>query len=262
LYTPTPPTGLKTTDSYSTLGLGGELNHQWTDRWGLYGGADYRARDYQLYNESGYATLDTRLGVSYTNGTWLLRTGLAAQQYNVNQIRIRNTTGATVDWRMALNKSSQLSLGGSYSDASYALASSASQNTQTSTLTAGWLTALGDGSAVFSLSASYGVEKAVGGRDDGDRRFYGPRLTIQKAFANKLGAYASAGATFSKYAGTNSLYLSARDESMYDMAFGMTWGLSKGLSIRPQFSAIRNNSNADLYSYDKNDFSVNLRLDY
>ena len=132
----------------------------------------------------------------------------------------------------------------------------------TTTLSAGWLTSLGDGSAVFSLTGAYGIERAVGGRDDGDRRFFGPRMTLQKSFAEKLGAYASLGATYSKYAGTNSLYMVSRDESLYDIALGMSLTMGKGLSVRPQFSATRNTSNAELYSYDKNDFSVNIRLDY
>ncbi len=262
LYSPAAPTGLKTADSYSALAVGGEVTHQLNEQWGLYGGADYRGRNYQLYTESGYATLDTRLGVSYTNGTWLLRSGLTLGQYNLNQSRIRDTSGATLDWRMALSKTSQLSFGATYSDATYALSSSASQNTQTSTLTAGWLTAVGDGTAVFSLTGSYGIERAVGGRDDGDRRYYGPRLSIQKSFGDRLGAFATVGATYSKYAGTNSLYLVPRDESLYDLTLGMTMAVTKGLSLRPQLTVTRNNSNADLYSYDKNDFSINLRLDY
>ncbi len=262
LYSPAPPTGLKTQDSFSTLALGGEINHQLNEQWSLYGGADYRGRAYQLYTESGYATLDTRLGVGYTNGNWLLRTGLTLGQYNLNQSRIRDTAGATVDWRMPWSKTSQLSFGLAYTDATYALSSSASQNTQTSVLTAGWLTTLGDGSTVFSLTGSYGMERAVGGRDDGDRRYFGPRFTVQKSIDQRLGAYVTAGATYSKYAGTNSLYLVPRDESLYDLTLGMTWSIVKGLSLRPQFTATRNNSNADLYSYDKNDFSINLRLDY
>jgi len=262
LYAPAPPTGQKTPDTYSTLGLGGEVNHQLTNQWGLYGGGDYRGRAYQQYVDSDYATLDGRFGLSYTGGAWLLRTGLTAGQYVLNQSRLRNTWGATVDWRLALNSSSQISLGSSYSDAKYLVSSYSSQDTQTSTVSAGWLKSLGDGSAVFSLTGAYGIERGVGGRDDGDRRFYGPRLTVQKSFAEKMGAYASLGATFSKYAGTNSLYLISRDESLYDIALGITWSVGKGLSVRPQFSAIHNTSNAELYSYDKNDFSVNLRLDY
>lgn len=262
LYAPAPPTGRKTPDTYSTLGLGGEVNHQLTDQWGLYGGGDYRGRAYQQFYDSGYATLDGRFGLSYSGGPWLLRTGLNAGQYYLNEARIRDTVGATIDWRMALSSSSQISLGSAYSDARYLAATSSSQDTQTSTLTAGWLTSLGDGSAVFSLTGAYGIERGVGGRDDGDRRFYGPRLTLQKSFAEKMGAYASLGATMSKYSGTNSLYLVSREESLYDISLGVTWSVGKGLSVRPQFSAIRNTSNAELYSYDKNDFSVNLRFDY
>lgn len=85
---------------------------------------------------------------------------------------------------------------------------------------------------------------------------------MQKSFAEKLGGYASLGATFSKYAGTNSLYLVNRDEFIYDIALGMRVNVGKGLSVRPQFSATRNTSNAELYSYDKNDFSVNICPDY
>lgn len=134
----------------------------------------------------------------------------------------------TLEWRLALSRSSQLSLGTSYSVAKYALSTSSNQDTQTSALTAGWLTALGDGSAVFSLTGSFGMEHGVGGRDDGDRRFYGPRLTLQKNFAEKMGGYASLGATFSKYTGTNSLYLLSRDESLYDIALGVIWTVGKG----------------------------------
>lgn len=262
LYVPAPPSGLKTADNYSTLGLGGEVSYQLTDQLGLYGGGDYRGRAYQTYLDSGYTTLNERAGLSYSGGVWLVRSGFAAEQYFLNHVRLRDTFGASLEWRRALGNQSQLSLGGSFSDATYLLASSANQNTQTTALSAGWLTALGDGSAVFSLTGAFGFEKALSGRDDGDRRFYGPRLTVQKSFAERLGAYASAGATYSKYAGTNSLYLVARDETLYDLSLGVTWSTGKGLSVRPQFSAIRNNSNAELYSYDKNDFSINVRLDF
>ncbi len=126
------------------------------------------------------------------------------------------------------------------------LAPHSSQDTQTTTVSAGWLTSLGDGSAVFSLTGAYGIERAMGGRDDGDRRFYGPRLTLQKSFAEKLGGYASVGATYSRYSGTNSLYLVSRDESLYDISMGMSMSIGKGLSVRPQLSFVKNTSNADL----------------
>ena len=262
LYAPAPPTGQKTADGFSMVSVGAEINHQLTDQWGLFGAADYRRRAYQLYTESGFATLDSRAGVSYSGGDWLVRAGLTAGQYSLNQVRVRDTVGATVDWRMTVDTASQWSLGGAYTDATYADPTTANQNTQTSALTAGWLTSFSDGSAVFSLTGTLGMEKGVGGRDDGDRRFYGPRLTLQKSFNEKLGGYASVGATFSRYSGTNAIYLLQRDESLYDLALGVTWSGGSGFSLRPQFSAIRNTSNAALYGYDKNDFSINVRFDF
>jgi outer membrane protein len=234
----------KKSDNYATLGMGGEVNHQ-----------------FFCDNTCNY-TVDARGGVSYSGGSWLLRGGLTAGQYNLNQVSYRDTTGITVDWRLALNNGSQLSAGASTTRAAYLSSSTTSQNTRTNTWNVGWLTPVGDGSAIFSLSASGGVEVAEGGREDGNRDFYGPRVLFQKSFSETVGAYATMGATASKYAGTNALYGTARNETLYDLALGLTWSLRKGLSLRPQLSQIKNDSNASLYAYEKTDVSVNLRLDF
>ena len=145
---------------------------------------------------------------------------------------------------------------------SYLDTTTVSQNTQTNTLSLGWLTSIGDGSTIVSLSASAGGEVAVGGRDDGNRDFYGPRLFVQKTFSPQWGAYVSAGLTSSKYAGTNPYYAVKRDETLADVTLGLTWSLGKGLSLRPQISSIKNTSNAELYAYEKTDVSVHVRMDF
>ena len=257
-YTP----GLKS-DNYATLGLGGEVNHQIADKWGAYLGGDYRGRAYQTYCDGTCNwTLDARGGLSYSGGAWLVRTGLTAGSYNLNNTSYRDSLGLNVDWRLALANGSQLTLGASASRASYLSNATVAQNTQTNSLSAGWLTSVGDGSAVFSLSASGGVELATGGREDGNKEFYGPRALYQKSFNEKIGGYVTAGATYAKYAGINTLYGVSRDETMYDLGLGLTWALAKGLSMRPQISYVRNSSNAELYTYDKTDASLNFRLDY
>jgi hypothetical protein len=121
---------------------------------------------------------------------------------------------------------------------------------------------LGDGSTVLSISAAGGVESAIGNRDDGDKQFWGPRIFLQKSFTEKIGGYVTTGVTASKYSGINSLYLFSRDENMVDVAMGLTWSVAKGVSIRPQVSYVKNTSNAELYSYDKTDISINGRLDF
>ena len=251
-------------DNYTTLGLGGEINHTLTNQWGLYAGGDYRGRAYQAYcDNTCYWTLDARAGVSYTGGAWVVRGGLTAGKFNLNQADFRDTLGATLDWQLTLTNSTQISLGASSTSASYLIAGQKDQGTQTNTLSIGWLTSLGDGSSVLSLTASGGFENATEGRSDGDKRFYGPRLTYQTSFNQNWGGYASLGATYSQYSGINTLYLIKRDEVMVDVALGLTYSVSKGVSLRPQLAFIKNNSaGAELYSYDKVDGSLNVRLDF
>ena len=262
LYLPAPPSGLKTSDAYSTLALGGEITHQLTDQWGVFGGGDFRGRAYQTYFDSGNGSLDARLGLSYSGGAWLVRAGLTGGQFWQKNDLLRNTVGGTVDWRLALAGGSQVSAGLSTTQANHVPAALTKEDMKTYALNVGWLTSLGDGTTVISLTGSGGLEQSIGGRDDGDKQFWGPRAFLQKTFNDTLGAYVSAGATASRYAAVNPLYLYAREEVLYDVAMGLTWTVAKGLSIRPQLSLVKNTSNADLYSYDKVDFSINARYDF
>ena len=115
---------------------------------------------------------------------------------------------------------------------------------------------------MLSLNALGGTDNAIGGRDDGNKRFVGARVLLQKNFSPTVGAYVTLGATQSSYAATNPLYLISRDESLQDLTLGMSVGIAKGLTLRPQLSLVRNSSNAELYAYDKADMSVNVRYDY
>ena len=261
-YEPAAPTGLRTPDSYATVALGGEINHQLADQWGLYGGADYRIRDYVRYNDPNNYTLDGRGGVSYASGSWLLRSGLTAGIYDYFGQRTRNTVGLSMDWRNALSTSSQLTANGTYVRSTYVPLASRTQDVNTLTGTVGWLTALGAGSTYFNPSMVVGNEQAVGKRDDGDRRFWGPRVLLQTSCTETLGGYVTGGASRSTYRGKNTYYLISRRETLYDFAAALTWSLQKGISLRPQVTYLKNTSNADLYAYNKTDVSLNLRFDY
>jgi outer membrane protein len=262
LYLPAPPTGLKTPDSYSTLGLGGEITHQLTDNWGVFGGGDYRGRNYRDNTDLANGSLDLRTGVSYSGGAWLVRGGLTGGKFWQKGELLRNSVGATADWRLSVEGGTQYSAGLSANRATFAQAALSKEDMNTYALNVGWLKSLGDGSTVISLTGSAGLENSIGGRDDGDKRFWGPRVFVQKTFSEALGGYASLGATKASYVAVNPLYLFARDEVLYDIALGLTWTVAKGLSIRPQLSLAKNVSNADLYSYDKADFSINARYDF
>ena len=72
----------------------------------------------------------------------------------------------------------------------------------------------------------------------------------------------STGASFSRYDLDNPIFLKARREKLYDATVALNYTLAKGLVLRPQLTYLRNDSNVELYAYDKMDASVNLRYDF
>ncbi len=262
VYNPAAPAGLKTPDGYSTLAVGGEINHQLAEQWGAYVGADYRKRGHFTHTGPNNWTVDGRAGLSYSGGPWLLRSGVLAGAYYYNGARLRETVGVSADWRMALDQKNQVTAAGSVSRSTYVPAASLDQQSDTYSGTVGWLSSLGDGTTVLNITGTGGVEDAYGNRSDGDRHFLGPRVLVQKSFTDVLGGYVTGGATVSRYKGNNSSYLFARRETLYDLSMALTWTVAKGVSLRPQISYSKNKSNADLYAYVKTDASLNLRVDY
>ena len=126
-YPGTPPTIVagayspgRKSDNYYALGLGGEVNHQMTDRWGSYIGADYRGRAYENFCDNTCNwSLDARGGLSYSGGAWLIKTGLTGGTYELNKKTYRDSLGLAVDWRMALTSGNQLSANISSTRTSY-----------------------------------------------------------------------------------------------------------------------------------------------
>lgn len=259
--TNTSPETTQTPDSFASLALGGEINHQMTDRWTLYAGGDYRQRGYQTYMVANNYTADGRAGLSFSGGPWQVRAGITAGQLVKNHASLKDSAGLTLDWRLA-SATSQYTLGLSVVQSTYVPVAQKTQNNVTTTLSGGWLTALGDGSAIFSLTFSGGLDADTNNRDEGQRVFYGPRAFVQKVLGESLGAFVSLGATQSNYAKDNALYLAKRSENLYDLAAGVTWTLRKGLTLRPQVVYIRNDSSAELYTYDKTEATLNLRMDF
>jgi hypothetical protein len=207
--------------------------------------------------------LDAQGEINYLGGVLQVRPISTSNSYTLTSSPYRDATGLAADWRLTLDSGNQISLGGTTSYKNrYPALGALNQNAQTNALSVGWLMPLGDGSTLFSLTAAGGVELSTGGRDDGDKQFFGPRALLQRSFNDRWGAYVTFGATRARYVGTNSLYGFAREESLYDLSLGITWAVSKGVSVRPQFTYMRNVSNAELYGYDKSDASIKVRLDY
>ena len=252
----------ETADHYLAYVVGGELTHQLDERWAGFVGGDIRGRHYRTYEVADNWSGDGRVGFNYAGGRWLLRGTLSGGQYTTDSNRYRDSIGVAFDWRYALSNSSQVTLNLGQTRYTHVSAAARSNDNDTLSGSVGWLQAIGDGTTLVSLSYSGGAESVRNTRADGDRSFHGPRVLLQTSIDPTVGAFVTAGATFSVYDEQNAFFQVLRDETLYDAALGVTFSLKKGVALRPQLTYVRNESNIALYDSRRLDYSMNLRLDW
>lgn len=255
------PPDRKASDHYLALAFGGEYNYSFDDQWGVFAGGDARGRSYRNFATVDSRGADLRTGVTYSGGRWLLKAGVTGGTFTQNDLHVRTTSGVMADWRYAVTDKTQLTVNGSVVRSYYAQENQKTANNETGSVSGGVFTSLGASSAL-SLTLTYGRDDATGDRADGDRSFWGPRLFVVSSFGDSLGAFFSTGASFSRYDLENALFLATRREKLYDATLGFNYALTKGLVLRPQLTYLKNDSNVELYSYDKTDLSLNLRYDF
>jgi tetratricopeptide (TPR) repeat protein len=246
---------------YFQVGLGGEINHQLNENFGLYGGADTRGRVYNEHSVSNYDTVDGRAGLSYSSGANLIRGGVTAGRYILDGNGTRDNYGVTADWRRAINNSNQLLVSGAYSENKYIEPGSNVNDFNLSTLNVGWTKAFGTAGAI-NATATAGNEHAVNTRDDGNRKFYGVHLTLQVAISEKVSAFLVAGTQKSNYETVNPSFQLLRGDRLDDATVGLSWRFADRWTLRPLVSLIRNTSNIGLDEFKRADASVTVRRDF
>jgi hypothetical protein len=256
------PTRLKRGDHYKSVAFGGELVHALSARFSLFGGGDARTRSYNDIDVSDFGSLDGRFGLGYSEGSNSGRIGVNGGRYWLDNEKTRDALGWTVDYRRLVTKQDQLSLNAGASRFHFLSEDLKVNNFDLYQGGVGWLHGAADGRAAAGLTLIGGVENATNGRADGDKPFYGARLTLQAAFSDQLGAFFLGGVQRGKYSQVNALFGTYRVDTLYDLTAGLTWSFAKGWSLRPQLVYYKNKSNLSLFEYDRTDASLNLRVDF
>jgi hypothetical protein len=256
------PTQRKRSDHYKSVALGGELVHALTERFSAFAGADARGRAYNNIDVADFGSLDGRFGLGYNAGDNSARLGFNAGRYWLDYDKTRDSVGSTVDYRHLVTKQDQFIVNAGASRFHFLSEDLKVNNFDLYQAAMGWLHASADGRAAAGLTIVYGKENATNGRSDGDKPFYGARITLQSAFTDQIGAFVLGGVQRGKYSQVNELFDTRRVDTLYDVTAGMAWSFAKGWSLRPQVVYYKNKSNISLFQYDKTDVSLNLRVDF
>ena len=255
-------TSLARSDHYHALTAGGEVNHGLSERLSLYAGGDARLRGYREIDVANYGQLDGRLGLGYAEGPNSGRLGVIGGRYFLDDQKVRDNAGLTAEYRRLIGNRDQVSLNLVAGGYRYLPDTLQVNDYDLYQATLGWLGVVNQGRGVVGVSVLAGEEQATNGRLDGDKPFYGVRLTLQNTLTERTGVFVLAGVQRGKYKEIHPTFGVTRVDELYDFIAGVSWNFAQGWSLRPQLVHLKNKSNVSLFDYDRTDLSLNLRLDF
>lgn len=246
--------------------------------WALTAGASFRApltKNLSLFgaaqgstranwNESMFdpSYVDFNLGVNYRRFIDSFTVAYQSNNFNVDSERFRNSSGVTGQWQRQLDDQNQVSVFAQTSDLRYP--DNNSRDARRSVVGGGWSHAFaGDKAAVLFLSG-------YGGKEDTDdsafdflsHDIYGLRASAQMAINYKLVAYANTSYEIREYDENEPIFQRKREDDQFDFSVGLRYLPMPGFTIRPQVSYLHNDSNIDLFSFDRTVVSINFRKDF
>jgi tetratricopeptide (TPR) repeat protein len=257
-----PPDQRKRSDHYNAFVLGGEANRTMGGGFSAFLGLDTRGRVYNNIDAADFYSGDLRTGIGYAEGAHNTRFSVTGGSYWLNDVRTRDSAGASLDYRYLARKTDQISVGLAGSTFKYIPDQLVTNNFKLDQATLGWLHGTSDGRGVYGITALGGVEKATENRPDGNKSFYGGRVVFQRALTDTTGVFFVGGVQRGKYSQVNVSFDLTRLDTLYDATLGLTWSFMKGWSLRPQVVRIKNKSSIQLFEFDRTDASLNVRLDF
>lgn len=261
------PSNVKTADNYFVAAAGGEIHQVLNGNWGLYANGDVRKRSNQTYSQFDLLGLNGRAGIEFETRNNRLRAGVLASQDSLGGARNFDTAGLSGDWRHSLSPANQLNVFAQQVQYRFADPVMQQNDFNRQVMGGGWLHVFPDGRSSLSASVYFGSEKDAPPTSstpspNGAKRLQGIRIGGQTALSERTVLFASAGKQIGSYDKTSVYFLRQRDDSLYDMTVGANWHWGREWTLRPQLSYFRNDSNIDIYSYDRMDVSLTVRRDF
>jgi hypothetical protein len=208
------------------------------------------------------ASVDARAGVFLNKGDDNFKLGFTLGKYTLAETAYRNANGLTGDWRHNFNQNNQLNVFAQYNRNRFAQSDMQINDFIQTVYGTGFLHILPDGKTALFGSMNVSSEHATYDRADGDKTGFGLRAGGQTAIYEKIDAYANVGYQTGRYNKENSAFLDTRNDKLVDVTLGGNWHFEKLWTMRPQISYSRNNSNIQIYAFDRIDASITVRRDF
>lgn len=249
-------------DAFSTVSVGGQVNHPIRPGVSIYGGLSGDWKNHQSEGAFDTASYNGRTGVRWGSGKNRYDLGVLAQQYAVGHEVYRNLTGINARWT-ARERSGRISLAASYANLDYPDQEPRDSDQLTMTV-----------SATRNFSGTFRpvwFGSAFGGREQADddtfdhlasRSFVGLRTGAQFALERDVSLRVTLLGQTNNYKGTNLVFMERREDDFYSASAELTWLLDRHWSVKGDVSTACNDSNISIYQYDRARGSVAIRYEY
>jgi len=211
------------------------------------------------------AFIQGETGLGLTLAGQRLRFGVIGQRFTVNRAAYRDLAGLTVGWRHALDRDTLV-----FGNARFAHLDYPAQAVRNSNqwIFGGGLTRRFDAylAPLLTLSAFGGHETAVSdspsARASAQRALFGGSAGATLTLTPRLALNATVSAQSSRYRGQDPTFLVFREDALYQARTGVTWLISKDLSVKGMFAYYRNDSNISINDYHRRVAQLSLRYEY
>jgi len=263
---------------YTQGAIGGEYHHPLSRGWSYFVGGEARGRYYFGETDFNIASGEVHGGAALNAGDDQYRFTGAYAPYNQKgdapgdpqPTNDRRIGGASFDWRHSLDPRTQLGLGLQYNDVRFPTDSV--ENFQQIYVAASYLkTFEGKGSPLMYLTAFLTDDHAKQQFDNGvngqtaskSKNLLGGRSFFAYAMSPKLQAYGSLSLIYRKdkddYA--RSTVIQSGHDLWAEIGGGLAWQFREKCALRVQYFYSNNNSNIDIYDYNRSEVSSAVRCD-
>ena len=258
-----PGKNLKMSDNFMSLGAGANYRHDFDPEYYVFGGVNATLKRYLGSAGSDFSLtgLSGQGGAGYQTGRHTLEGKLNLGRSLLGDHPDRKLGGVAGEWRYAADENNQFSLFAQHNRLSYLATDTQVFDTRQNVVGLSWLTSLSD-RLMMASGAVYGTEADIAGNPDGKKEFYSLKVAGEYKLSAQWAPFATFGITRADYSKTNAAFLTAREDTLYEMSLGATYFMADNWSLRPRVSLTQQDSNIAIYDYKKTEASATVRKDW
>ena len=249
-------------DSFMNLAAGISVRHPVTDEFAVFGNASVTGRFNGSETKFNNRLIDFNAGYQYQRNK--NNFSLAAQNnyFDLDNNSFRHAFGATAQWLYNIDAFNQAGVYGQFSRLKYNASPIRNADRSIIGINAGHAFQ-GDFKPIVFASIYGGQEDALdSSRDFLDQDVFGLRAGGQLSFSPILHLNATVSYEQRDNDANDPFFLTKRQDDQYDVLVGLRYFPAPSWTIRPQFSYTSNDSNIDLFGYERKSISVNVRKDF